>query len=159
MTYSLKTPPSGGTVQFDDVVEYYAKSTSARSRVVGVDTLIVDPLDSSRHSASASKPAQTRYNWRGRGWLFWVTSRWQILGCSADPSPENAGAWAVTYFAKTLFTPEGLDLYCRSAEGLPADVVAEILGKAKGLGGNVARLAEQFFEVERSGIGGADSTT
>ncbi len=83
-----------------------------------------------------------------------ASSRWQLLGCSADPSPDSAGAWAVTYFEKTLFTRAGLDVYARTADGLPADVIAEIIAKAKGLGGDVAKLAEGFFEVERSGVAG-----
>ena len=105
-------------------------------------------------TASPSKAAQTRYKWRGKGWLMIASSRWQLLGCSADPSPGGAGAWAVTYFEKTLFTPAGLDIYARTADGLPADVVAEIIAKAKGLGGEVAKLAEGFFEVERSKVAG-----
>ena len=32
--------------------------------------------------------------------------------------------------------------------------MAEIIAKAKGLGGEVAKLAEGFFEVERSEVAG-----
>ncbi|EJF65138.1 hypothetical protein DICSQDRAFT_152415 [Dichomitus squalens LYAD-421 SS1] len=183
ITYALKTSPSEETVKFDDIVEYRSKSdppTSSRSRVVGIDTLISSPDTNAPPASSAArsgplggsdapstgsapadaavatsnKSAQTRYKWRGKGWLVIASSRWQLLGCSADPSPENAAAWAVTYFEKTLFTPAGLDIYSRTAAGLPADVVAEIVEKAKGLGGDVAKLAEGFFEVERSGVDG-----
>ncbi|KAI1796471.1 hypothetical protein LXA43DRAFT_621085 [Ganoderma leucocontextum] len=199
ITYTLKTPPSAdGAVKFDDVVEYRSKSdppSAARSRIVGVDTLITQsnsnappsssaagsrppsggglntsdasssaaPATSSPSSgppsdpdsaASTRKPAQTRYKWRGKGWLAVASSRWQLLGCSADASPGGTGAWAVTYFEKTLFTPAGLDIYARTADGLPADVVAEIIAKAQGLGGDVEKLAEGFFEVERSGVAG-----
>lgn len=100
---------------------------------------------------TAFKPAQTRYKWRGKGWLMIASSRWQLLGCSRDLSPENSAAWAVTYFEKTLFTPAGLDIYSRAAQGVPAHVVQEIVGKVKALGGDVATLAEGIFEVERSG--------
>lgn len=191
ITYTLKTLPSAdGAVKFDDVVEYRSKSdapSSARSRVVGVDTLVTQstsgfnaPLssaapgsqppggsntpDASTGATPATlpsstpdtipNPAQTRYKWRGKGWLAIASSRWQLLGCSMDPSPGSAGAWAVTYFERTLFTPAGLDIYARTADGLPADVVAEIIMKTKGLGGDVAKLAEGFFEVERSGAAG-----
>ena len=187
----MKTPPSSdGAVKFDDVVEYRSKSdppSSARSRVVGVDTLVTHSTSGTNAPPSSTAPgsrppggslstsdattsatpatppssapdttksAQTRYKWRGKGWLVIASSRWQLLGCSADPSPGNAGAWAVTYFEKTLFTPAGLDIYARTADGLPADVVAEIIAKAKGLGGDVAKLAEGFFEVERSKAAG-----
>ena len=180
----MKTSPSDETVKFDDVVEYRSKtdpSSSIRSRVVGIDTLISSPESDAPTGApgsgsptsgtdtpvpaaaniaghaqgmapSDSKPAQTRYKWRGKGWLMIASSRWQLLGCSKDPSPENAAAWAVTYFEKTLFTPAGLDIYSRTAQGLPSEVVQQIIGKVKALGGNVAKLAEGFFEVERSGV-------
>ncbi|KAI0702937.1 hypothetical protein C8T65DRAFT_655143 [Cerioporus squamosus] len=101
---------------------------------------------------SSDKPAPTRYKWRGKGWLMIASSRWQLLGCSRDPSAENPAAWAVTYFEKTLFTPAGLDIYSRTAQGLPDQVVQEIVAQATALGGDVAKLAEGFFEVERSGI-------
>ncbi|KAI0645374.1 hypothetical protein C8Q79DRAFT_964333 [Trametes meyenii] len=171
ITYALKSSPSNGaTVQFDDTVEYRSKSdpaSSRRSRVTGVDTL-VEPSEANASAAAAadttasesgapSRPAQTRFKWRGKGWLAVATSRWQVLGCSRDPSPENPHAWAVTYFEKTLFTPAGLDVYARTAEGLPEAFVQEIIAKARALGGDVAKLAEAFFEVERSAAGGAGS--
>ena len=102
--------------------------------------------------AAVERPGQTqlRFKWRGKGWLAIASSRWQVLGCSADPSPGNPDAWAVTYFEKTLFTPAGLDVYARTPRGLPEALVRAIMEKAKALGGDVAKLAEGFFEVERS---------
>ncbi|KAI0674977.1 hypothetical protein C8Q78DRAFT_511934 [Trametes maxima] len=168
ITYALKSSSNGGTVQFDDTVEYRSKSdpaSSRRSRVTGVDTLVEPPEASASAAAAAadttateggtpSRPAQTRFKWRGKGWLAVATSRWQVLGCSRDPSPENPHAWAVTYFEKTLFTPAGLDVYARTAEGLPEAFVQEIIAKTRALGGDVAKLAEAFFEVERSTVRG-----
>ncbi|KAI0356154.1 hypothetical protein OH77DRAFT_1423752 [Trametes cingulata] len=163
ITYALKPSSATGEVQFDDTVEYRAKSASSsskRSRVTGVDTLAVSPQsdvplstgEQREVASTASRPALTRYKWRGKGWLAVATSRWQVLGCSRDTSPENPNAWAVTYFERTLFTPQGLDIYSRTAEGLPDELVREIIAKAKALGGDVAKLAEAFFEVERSGV-------
>ncbi|KAM5533309.1 hypothetical protein V8D89_012983 [Ganoderma adspersum] len=133
-----------------------ANTSDASSSAVPATSPSADLPSTSAPNVTASppKPAQTRYKWRGKGWLVIASSRWQLLGCSADPSPGSAGAWAVTYFEKTMFTPAGLDIYARTADGLPADVVAEIIAKAKGLGGEVAKLAEGFFEVERSGVAG-----
>lgn len=141
-------------MQFDDTVEYRGASdpaTSTRSRVTGVDTLAT-PESSTSADADGHPPAPTRYKWRGKGWLAVATSRWQVLGCSADTSPENAHAWAVTYFEKTLFTPQGLDIYARTAAGLPPALVVQIVAQAKALGGDVAALADAFFEVGRSGV-------
>ncbi|TFK94625.1 hypothetical protein K466DRAFT_571744 [Polyporus arcularius HHB13444] len=159
ITYALKTSPSDETVKFDDVVEYRSKldsPSSIRSRVVGIDTLMAAPdantltgapgsgssksafdtpvLATHDTTPTAFKPAQTRYKWRGKGWLMIASSRWQLLGCSRDLSPENSAAWA-----------------SRAAQGVPAHVVQEIVGKVKALGGDVATLAEGIFEVERSG--------
>ncbi|KAH9855181.1 hypothetical protein C2E23DRAFT_724647 [Lenzites betulinus] len=150
ITYALK--PGGKEVQFDDTVEYRAHgadATSAPSRITGVDTLVTSPTSP---AAAGTPPAPTRYKWRGKGWLAVATSRWAVLGCSADPSPANAHAWAVTYFAKTLFTPAGLDVYARTPRGLPAELVREIVARAAALGGEAGALAGGFFEVERSGV-------
>ncbi|KAI0829689.1 hypothetical protein BC628DRAFT_1358227 [Trametes gibbosa] len=150
LTYVMK-PPSK-EVQFEDIVEYRAATaaaTASPSRITGVDTLIAPA--SAAHTP-AGQHAQTRFKWRGRGWLVVATSRWQVLGCSADVSAENPHAWAVTYFEKTLFTPPGLDVYARTAAGLPEALVEEIVRKAVALGGDVGVLARAFFEVERSGV-------
>ncbi|EIW63078.1 uncharacterized protein TRAVEDRAFT_56248 [Trametes versicolor FP-101664 SS1] len=163
ITYALKkSSGSDATVQFDDTVEYRGASdpaTSTRSRVTGVDTLVTPESQSpTAANLDARPPAPTRYKWRGKGWLAVATSRWQVLGCSADTSPENAHAWAVTYFEKTLFTPQGLDIYARTPAGLPPALVVQIVAQAKALGGDVAALADAFFEVGRSGVEPPDMT-
>ncbi|PCH43718.1 hypothetical protein WOLCODRAFT_90452 [Wolfiporia cocos MD-104 SS10] len=169
---------AGKPAEFDDIVEYRAKSappTSTRSRIVGVDKLVV-PLTSISSSGTSADPGpSTRFKWRGKGWLMIASSRWQILGCgfardrrvnvdSADdgdadvpsrppdstPQPEIQAEWALTYFEKTLFTPAGMDIYARAPQGLPDELLQEIIRKAQALGGVVGALATQFFEVERS---------
>jgi hypothetical protein len=130
-------PHASDPAKFDDVVAYRAAGAapaSSLSRIVGVDTL-------------ANAPA--RFKWRGRGWLAPITSRWQLLGVRAADA-EDGPAWAVTFFEKTLFTPAGIDLYARSGAGLPDALVEEIKDKLKGVGGDVARLAEELFLLEHS---------
>ncbi|OCH93106.1 hypothetical protein OBBRIDRAFT_790577 [Obba rivulosa] len=134
---STQQPP-----QFDDVVRYRSTSdhsTSELHRVVGVDTLLLPPGPQGAHSP--------RFKWRGKGWLIIASSRWQILGLGGGGSSPG---WALTYFEKTLFTPAGLDIYARSPEGLPANLVHDIIDKTRALGGDVGKLAEEFFEVVRS---------
>jgi hypothetical protein len=156
---------------FDDLVEYRSQKsppTKTRSRVEGIDTFIP--------TSSPSAPP-TRYKWRGRGWLMIASSRWQVLGYSrlaengttgthanaqeaeGDDEHENHpptqsqnqdAEWALTYFEKTLFTPAGMDIYARTPLGLPEAVVQDIIAQAKAVGGDVGRLAEKFFEVQRS---------
>lgn len=70
-----------------------------------------------------------------------ASSAWQVLG--------YGDGWAVTYFAKTLFTPAGLDIYARTEEGLAPELLEEILNKTRALGGELGKLAEGFFEVKR----------
>lgn len=47
--------------------------------------------------------------WRGKGLLSLVRSSWRV----AMLDPE--GKWAVIWFSKTLFTPEGVDIISRQA--------------------------------------------
>jgi len=119
-------------------VEYYpasAKPGSKPSTVAGTD-----------HTLDVG-----RFKWRGNGLLFIASSKWQVLGCNTSES-EGDHPWAVTFFEKTLFTPAGLDIYARSAEGIPEPLLKEILGKIKDVGGVVAALSEAFFEVERTKV-------
>ncbi|MDF7819170.1 hypothetical protein P1X15_16245 [Runella sp. MFBS21] len=45
--------------------------------------------------------------WRGQGMLRVLKSKWQVKLLDKD------GQWAVIWFSKTLFTPEGVDVICR----------------------------------------------
>ena len=52
----------------------------------------------------------SKFTWRGKGLLFIAKSNWQVV--LQDPE----GEWAVIYFSKTLFTPEGVDIISRKAK-------------------------------------------
>ncbi|ETN39378.1 uncharacterized protein HMPREF1541_05601 [Cyphellophora europaea CBS 101466] len=80
------TPLDSPADAIDDLVEYQPLKSEKQKTVRGVDS--PDP-----HVAAA-------YNWRGRGWLKIASSHWEVLGWG-----EEEGGWAVTFFAKTLFTP------------------------------------------------------
>lgn len=60
------------------------------------------------------------FHWHGLTPLTRLTSsRWSVV--AVDESPDAlADRWAVTAFDKTLFTPAGVDVYCR----------AELIGEA-----------------------------
>lgn len=68
-------------------------------------------------------------------------SKWQVLG--------YGDGWALTFFSKTLFTPAGLDVYCRDGNGISEELYQEIVSKTKELGGEVGKLAESLFKVKR----------
>ena len=49
------------------------------------------------------------FTWRGKGLLFIAKSRWEVRLI------DEKQQWAVIYFSKTLFTPEGLDIISRTS--------------------------------------------
>ncbi|ROT42433.1 hypothetical protein SODALDRAFT_326594 [Sodiomyces alkalinus F11] len=126
ITYTSLPPKPDGTTRLDDLVEYESvNSTGRRKTVRGVDTASVAPLPPSPSSDSAL--TTTSWDWRGSGLLFFATSHWEILGWGERPLPPGPGGeadgsqverWAVTWFAPTLFTKEGVDIYSDRKEGL-----------------------------------------
>lgn len=58
------------------------------------------------------------FTWRGKGLLAIAKSKWKVV--LKDP----AGQWAVIYFSKTLFTPEGADIIFRSKNPDPETLAA-----------------------------------
>lgn len=74
--------------------EVVAWKRGKQSSIVGFDT----PLDGTNHA----------FEWRGKGLLSVLTSRWEIVHLNAEEE------WAIIHFEKTLFTPEGYDVIARS---------------------------------------------
>lgn len=62
------------------------------------------------------------FTWRGSGWLAIASSSWEVK--LIDPE----GEWAVIWFSKTLFTPEGIDIISRRPQ-LDAATVSVIREK------------------------------
>ncbi|MEM7374236.1 MAG: hypothetical protein AAF587_36920 [Bacteroidota bacterium] len=58
-----------------------------------------------------------QFEWRGKGWMRILRSRWEILHLDAEQ-------WGLIYFEKTLFTPEGYDVISRKKELSAEDLVA-----------------------------------
>ena len=86
---------------------------------------------------------------RGKGLLMIATSHWQLLGFNlsppaptllTDPPTSAEPEWVVTYFASTLFTPAGLDIYARGKDGVSDAFVEELVRGIEGLGGEVKGL-------------------
>lgn len=85
------------------------------------------------------------WNWRGKGWLKIASSHWEILGWGEREIVEGMGKgemerWVVTWFAPSLFTPQGFDIYSSRKEGLSEGTYREVrnaleeMMKAGGLG-------------------------
>lgn len=128
------------------MVTYQNLSSDKLKTVHGVDKPFEVPNTSSAPAeAEAGEVASLGYNWRGKGWLVIATSKWEILGYGDEEATGNS--WVVTYFAKTLFTPAGVDFYSRKGSLAPQTIEYIKAGLA-GIGGDVAKLAEQVFEVK-----------
>ncbi|KAL8365181.1 hypothetical protein RB595_004134 [Gaeumannomyces hyphopodioides] len=125
---TYKPLPPSSSARMDDLVEYENRGGKGGVKsVAGVDT-------------AAGDGNNTSWDWRGSGLLFFVTSHWEVLGwgerplASSGEGGEGAERWAVTWFAPTLFTAEGLDIYCDRAEGLSAETAALVLAALKDMG-------------------------
>jgi hypothetical protein len=65
------------------------------------------------------------------------------------PHAEDKRQWVVTYFASTLFTPAGIDVYSRHPDGVKPETLQEIKAAlAKMEDPTFRRLAGTLFEVE-----------
>jgi hypothetical protein len=133
ITYKPLPPSPNGITKVDDLVEYQKSNSSKIKSVHGIDT------------PTPGDPGA--WDWRGRGWLVIASSHWECLGFGRV---DDGNEWVVTYFAKTLFTPAGIDVYSRRREGLEGVVVDGILGALRGLGiEEIGGLVEGVFEVPR----------
>jgi hypothetical protein len=131
-------PLEDGTV--DDLVEYEKKNSD--SKVKSVEG--IDKPDPNLVGA---------WNWRGKGWLKIASSHWEILGYGERPctdAPDGVERWVLTWFAPTLFTQEGLDIYSDRREGLSKETVEEIKSSISKLDApKVVELTKkQMVEVE-----------
>ena len=155
ITYTV-LPTQGSLARLDDLVEYQSPASTQVKSIRGIDTL--------------AEGERAVWDWRGKGLLKLVGSRWEVLGWGeveeqkesdggdAENQNQLAGqavesqvknAWAVTYFAKTLFTPAGIDLYSREKGGLKDTVVKGIKQALQQIDDPVVKtLAEQLFEVK-----------
>ncbi|KAK1242146.1 hypothetical protein MKX07_000132 [Trichoderma sp. CBMAI-0711] len=113
ITYAPLPPKPDGRLRIDDLVEYEpANKSGVLKSVAGVDT----------QSASGGG-----WDWRGKGWLFFVGSHWELLGWGEETRADGeTERWAVTWFAPTLFTKEGLDVYSDRREGLSDETYGRV---------------------------------
>jgi len=137
------------------VVSYQSLASDAVKTVRGVDKPFTVGSESSERDdnggnndmglAGDEARASLGYNWRGKGWLMIASSKWEILGYGDEEGGANR--WVVTYFAKTLFTPAGVDFYSRNG-ALKPETLESIKAGLDMLGGEIARLASEIFEVK-----------
>ena len=149
ITYTVLSLDSTACPTFDNLVEYQslgASDDNPKKTIKGVEA--------PRHGVEGA------WRWRGKGWLMIASSDWEVLGYGRSNAVGVGGPvameerreddWCVTYFAKTLFTPSGIDVYCRQKQGLDEAVLGEIKEALKDCGEEVHKLGQALFEVKRA---------
>ena len=130
LTYTQLSPSSSGLSRLDDVASYQTLSSDKIQTIHGID-----------------KASPGGWDWRGTGWLKVASSHWEILGYG---ELDGGDRWAVSYFAKTMFTPAGIDVLSRKKEGVAADVLEAVKRALEELQDEgVRKLASGLFEVRR----------
>ncbi|ETS79384.1 hypothetical protein PFICI_09237 [Pestalotiopsis fici W106-1] len=111
-------PIEDGT-SFDDLVEY--EKGAKLKNVKGIDTTL----------------GPGSYIWRGKGLLKPFTSHWEVLGWGwGEHMPDgDAERWMVIWFAKTLFTEEGIDILTDRKEGLSEKTLSDLKTQLKSMQG------------------------
>lgn len=133
------SPPTadGACPRVDDLVTYEKASGATSTKlktIAGIDT-------------ACSSSDTGSWDWRGRGLLGFVTSHWEVLGWGEREveGSKEVERWVVTWFAPTLFTKEGVDLYSDRSGGMSETLAGELVAALKGLGegaGEVAKMVE-----------------
>ncbi|RYP31221.1 hypothetical protein DL767_005850 [Monosporascus sp. MG133] len=125
ITYKPYEADKSSSLALDDLVQYEKKgSQSGVKTVEGIDR--PDP------------DCPGAWDWRGKGWLRIASSHWEVLGYGERPLAAAEGGagverWVVTWFAPTLFTQEGLDIYSDRREGLSRETLEAIMEALKKL--------------------------
>jgi hypothetical protein len=137
ITYKLLPKAEGEGDKLDDLVEYQTLDSDKVKSIQGVDKATADTQG-------------WAWDWRGSGLLALTTSHWEVLGYGSLKSANGQELdWAVTYFAKTLFTPAGIDIYSRSEAKISDALLAEIKKQLKATGNeSVVELVDDLFLVK-----------
>ena len=134
ITYELLPVDSSGVIKIDDLVSYQENGSEKIKTIHGVDT--------------PTPGNQGAWDWRGKGWLKIASSHWECLGFG---HVDDGNQWIVTYFAKTLFTPAGIDIYSRKKEGLPQATIDQILTALREFGvDEITELAKNIFQIPQN---------
>ncbi|KAK4502343.1 hypothetical protein PRZ48_005768 [Zasmidium cellare] len=126
--------PKDQTDRIDDLVSYQSLDGDKVSTVKGLD--------------KAAGSSRGEWDWRGKGWLKIAASHWEVLGWGEEQ--ETGNKWVVTMFAKTLFTPAGIDVYSRDGKGVKDDTLAQIKSALSSIqDDDLQKMASTLFEIKR----------
>ncbi|TAQ90112.1 hypothetical protein B7494_g1574 [Chlorociboria aeruginascens] len=116
ITYTIIPSSAGRPILLDDEV------TSEPTQ----RTLMPQPKSIKGIDTPAGEGA---WDWRGKGLLKIATSHWEVLGWGEREFEGVKGGekWVVTWFAPSLFTPAGMDIYSSRKEGLSDGTFQEVM--------------------------------
>ncbi|KAI9800037.1 MAG: hypothetical protein M1833_003566 [Piccolia ochrophora] len=145
ISYTPLSPAFEGTPnaldRLDDLVTYQKLGGDKVHKIHGVDT--------------ASREDPGAWDWRGKGLLQVASSHWEVLGFETNRLEDDGSIltdpadWVVTYFASTLFTPAGIDIYFRSTARISAEVVTAVKEALAQMDDpQVTKLANEMFEIK-----------
>lgn len=130
---SAPSIPKENTDRLDDLVTYQGLDSEKLHKVQGID------------KCASDGDARGEWDWRGKGLLKIASSHWEVLAWGKE---ENGNKWVVTEFAKTLFTPAGIDIYSKDRRGLQQKTLDGIKAAMAAMSDeDMKKLAEQLFEV------------
>ena len=122
------------TDRIDDIVTSQSLKSDKVSTINGID------------KAAGSGETRGEWDWRGKGWLKIASSHWEVLGWGEEEGTGNK--WVMTMFAKTLFTPAGIDLYSKDRTGVSSETLGDIKeGLSEIEDPDVKKMASEIFEV------------
>jgi len=116
ITYAIIPATSSSPALLDDIVssEPTARTFLPQPKSIrGVDT----------------PDGEGGWDWRGRGLLKIASSHWEVLGWGE----RDGERWVVTWFAPSMFTPAGLDIYSSRKEGMGDGLYQDIMTALEGL--------------------------
>lgn len=136
ISYAPIEPKTGSNQQslkrMNDTVAYQSLTSDKTKTIDGIDT--------------ASDEGTENWDWRGSGWLKLITSHWEILGFGQDSGVD----WALVYFYSTYLTPFGVDILCRSKEGVSAETLSAIKEALTKVEDPVlTKMAGELYSVKR----------
>ncbi|KAJ2899439.1 hypothetical protein MKZ38_003054 [Zalerion maritima] len=170
ITYIALPGNSSGAARVDDVVEYEALNGKGGVKSVkGIDTAASPPEATATTGTAGGGKEEggeeqrvAEWDWRGKSWLFFVSSHWEVLGWGEERitvKSKNEGGeeveeeaterWVVTWFAPTVFTKEGVDFYCDRREGLSEGTRERLMEAFKREFGEKEGKKEVWSMVER----------
>jgi hypothetical protein len=139
---SSKNTPPESTDRIDDLVSYQSLTSTKLHTIAGIDS-------------ASSEASRGEWDWRGKGLLKIASSHWEVLGWGEEAGTGNK--WVVTCFAKTLFTPAGVDFYSAGRGGLQVDTVDAVKkGLAEMDDVDIRKMASDLFELTIDGDRGEE---